>query len=108
MALAMTSPGVTENKAAEEGVLLKQQLRRQRRVEQAKALALIAPLFLFLLAVFVAPITILLARAVDNREVEATLQETAQALKGWPGDALPDEAAFAALVADFKNHPREE
>ena len=82
-------------------------LSREKRRAQAKALALIAPLFLFLLLVFVVPIALLLTRAVDNREVSNVLRATAATLAAWDGNDLPPEAAFAALVEDFRSNPRE-
>ena len=45
---------------------LKAQLRHRRWMERAKAIGLIAPLFLFLLVIFVVPIGLLLTRGIDN------------------------------------------
>ncbi|MGE0239009.1 MAG: hypothetical protein AB7S59_09855 [Parvibaculaceae bacterium] len=90
------------------GPSLVAEIGRERRRAQAKALALIAPLFLFLLLVFVVPIALLLTRAVDNREVSGVLRATAAALAGWDGKEVPPEAAFAALVEDFRGNPRED
>ena len=88
--------------------MLVARLSREKRRAQAKALALIAPLFLFLLLVFVVPIALLLTRAIDNREVAGVLRATASALADWDGKDVPPEAAFAALVADFRDKPRED
>jgi putative spermidine/putrescine transport system permease protein len=85
---------------------LKAGLRRIRRIEQLKALGLIAPLLLFLCAVFVVPIVLLLTRSIDNREVPATLTRTAQAMSSWDGAALPAPDVFAALLADLEAAPR--
>jgi putative spermidine/putrescine transport system permease protein len=85
----------------------KRRLARLHSIGRWKALALIAPLFLFLLAVFLVPIAILLTRAVDNREVSAVLPKTAAALAGRQGDDAPTEAAADALVADLRASPRE-
>jgi putative spermidine/putrescine transport system permease protein len=85
---------------------LKARLRSVQRVGKLKALALIAPLFVFLLVVFIAPITILLSRSVDNREVPAVLPNTASAIAGWNGNELPSDAVYAAFAADLQTAPR--
>jgi putative spermidine/putrescine transport system permease protein len=85
-----------------EGASLKRQLRRSRWLEQLKAMGLVAPLFLFLLATFVLPIGSLLTRGVIDPEVPQALPRVTQALAAWNGKDLPDEAAFAALIADMR------
>jgi putative spermidine/putrescine transport system permease protein len=92
---------------AEEQRAAKRRLAHLHSIGRWKALALIAPLFLFLLAVFVVPIAILLTRAVDNRQVSAVLPKTAVALAGRQGDDAPTAAAAEALVADLRASPRE-
>jgi putative spermidine/putrescine transport system permease protein len=91
---------------AEDRHALKKQLRRVQRIGKFKAVGLIAPLFVFLLVVFIAPIAILLTRSVDNREVPAVLGKTAAAIAGWDGKELPPEAVYAAFVADLDAAPR--
>jgi putative spermidine/putrescine transport system permease protein len=93
--------------AGDEQRAAKRRLARLHSIGRWKALALIAPLFLFLLAVFLVPIAILLTRAVDNREVAAVLPKTAAALAGRQGDDAPTAAAAEALVADLRASPRE-
>lgn len=85
-----------------EGAALKRQLRRSRRIEQLKSAALVAPLLLFLLATFVLPIGALLTRGVIDPEVPKVLPRVTAALAQWDGKDLPDEEAFAALVADMR------
>ena len=84
------------------GIPLKQKLKRAERRHKLKSMALVAPLFLFLLLSFVFPIGTLLYRSVDNPELPQTLPQTTAALADWSGKALPDETVFAALVADLK------
>jgi putative spermidine/putrescine transport system permease protein len=98
---------VLQAAAADEQRAAKRRLARLHSIGRWKALALIAPLFLFLLAVFLVPIAILLTRAVDNREVSAVLPKTAVALAGRQSDAAPTAAAADALVADLRASPRE-
>ncbi|MBP1315371.1 ABC transporter permease [Herbaspirillum huttiense F1] len=82
-----------------------QQLKRELRAAQTRkrlgALALIAPLAIFLLLTFVAPIVALLQRAIENPEVAATLPQTVAVLSKWDRkSALPDQA-FSALAEDL-------
>lgn len=84
------------------GVPLKEKLQRVERLEQAKTFALLAPLLLFIVVTFAAPITILLFRSIDNPEIAQNLPRTITALSRWDGQGLPDEAAFAAFAEDMK------
>jgi putative spermidine/putrescine transport system permease protein len=83
-------------------ISLKRLLRRSRRRQQLRSAALVAPLFLFLLATFIMPIGALLTRGVVDPEVAETLPRVSAALAQWDGKDLPDEAAFAALIADLR------
>lgn len=66
------------------------------------AAALVAPLLLFLLAVFVLPIGAFLLRAVQETDVAPVLPRSVAALSGWDGRALPGDAAHAALIEDLR------
>jgi putative spermidine/putrescine transport system permease protein len=77
-------------------------LRRVERRAQARALLLIAPLFLFLLVTFLAPIAMMLWRAVADTDVAAILPRTVAELGSWNGAALPAETAYAALTEDVR------
>lgn len=85
-----------------DGEPLAVQLKRQQRLKTVRALLLIAPLAVFLLAVFILPIAGLLKRAVDNPEVVGTLPHTVVALQDWNGKVVPGETAFAALARDLE------
>lgn len=82
-------------------VPLMMKLKRAERRQRLWSLALIAPLMLFLLLVFVVPIVAMLLRSIDNPEVIETLPRTVAALKKWDGKALPGEPVFAALSQDL-------
>ncbi len=71
--------------------------------EKVRSFALIAPLLIFVLITFVAPIGDMLLRSVENGIVADTLPKTVVALQEWdPGTGdVPDEAAFAALYDDL-------
>lgn len=66
------------------------------------AAALIAPLLLFLLLTFIAPIAAMLWRGVADPEVAPVLPRTLAALQDWDRKSVPDEAAFAALAEDLR------
>jgi len=80
--------------------------RRARRAgcgPKLSAALLVLPLLLFVLVAFAAPIAAMLARGLADPEVGPVLPRTLAALEGWNGAALPDDAAFAALVEDLRD-----
>src|SRR4051794_20994884 len=85
---------------------LKAQLRHRKWLECAKALGLIAPLFLFLLVIFVVPIGMLQTRGIDNGGAALILPRTRDALAAWSGDGAPADEAYDALEEDFKSSLR--
>ncbi|TCP62350.1 putative spermidine/putrescine transport system permease protein [Rhodovulum bhavnagarense] len=99
---------------AADGRPLKQSLKRALRAQKLRALMLIAPLLLFVLITFIAPIADMLFRSVENQIVSQTLPRTAQALEDWDstgGDMPPDDilAAFTydlVAAAERKDHTR--
>src|SRR5512140_652115 len=88
--------------SADSGALLRRALKKSARKEQLRAAALVLPLFLFLLACFVAPIGAMLARGITDRDVPQILPRVSAELAHWDGRDLPPEAAFAALVTDIR------
>lgn len=89
---------------AADGTPLKRSLNRALRREKLRALALIAPLLLFVLVTFIAPIADMLFRSVENSIVEETLPLTVAELQNWDATSgeAPGEAVYAALAVDFK------
>lgn len=86
-----------------DGIPLKVSLMRALRREKMRAMLLIAPLLLFVLLTFAAPIADMLFRSVENSIVSDTLPRTVEALADWDessGEA-PGEPVFAALHADL-------
>lgn len=65
------------------------------------AAALIAPLFVVVVASFIVPLLVTLWTAIGNPEVRQTLPRTSAALREWNGTGLPSEAAFAAASAEI-------
>ena len=97
---------------AADGTPLKKSLARALRMQKMRALMLVAPLLLFVLVTFIAPIADMLFRSVENQIVSDTMPLTTEALEDWDGEGLPGDAAFEAayydifLAAEQKNHTR--
>ena len=89
---------------AADGRPLKESLARALRRQKLRALALIAPLLLFILITFIAPIADMLWRSVENDLIPDTLRRTVTALQTWEPTqgVLPSEAVFAAMVKDLQ------
>ena len=89
---------------AADGTPLKKSLARALRRQKLRALLLIAPLLIFILLTFVAPIADMLFRSVENGIVPQTLPRTVVALRDWDASSgeAPGEAVFAALAEDLK------
>ncbi|PKP74352.1 MAG: ABC transporter permease [Alphaproteobacteria bacterium HGW-Alphaproteobacteria-6] len=96
--------GPTGPMLAADGTPLKRSLARSLRRQKLRALMLIAPLLVFVLVTFIAPIADMLFRSVENQIVSETLPETVLALRDWDAKAgsLPEEPVFAALAADLQ------
>ncbi|MEJ6391252.1 ABC transporter permease [Gymnodinialimonas ulvae] len=86
---------------AADGRPLKRSLARALRAQKLRALMLIAPLLIFILVTFIAPIVDMLFRSVENQIVSETLPRTVVALEEWDPSDAPDDATFAALAYDF-------
>jgi putative spermidine/putrescine transport system permease protein len=86
-----------------DGRPLKVSLARALRREKLRSLMLIAPLLLFILISFLAPIGDMLFRSVENSIVQDTLPTTVAALQNWDSESneLPGEEVYAALHADL-------
>ena len=81
---------------------LKAQLRRAERVRKLRAFALIAPLLLFLLVTFVAPILDMLRLSVFDSELSSVWPHVAHSIGGWTDRSKPPPpAVYDALVADL-------
>ncbi|MCR8548034.1 ABC transporter permease [Salipiger sp. P9] len=97
---------------AADGTPLKKSLARALRMQKMRALMLIAPLLLFVLVTFIAPIADMLFRSVENQIVSDTIPNTTAVLEEWDGEGLPPEAAFEAayydifLAAERKEHTK--
>ncbi|WP_300033192.1 ABC transporter permease [uncultured Roseobacter sp.] len=88
---------------AADGTPLKTSLNRALRRQKLRALMLIAPLLIFVLVTFIAPIADMLFRSIENQIVSDTLPRTTAELADWDGDSgeLPGPAIFESLYKDI-------
>lgn len=102
-AARITDAAHTGPMLAADGTPLKKSLNRALRVQKMRALALIAPLLIFVLLTFIAPIADMLFRSVENDIVSDTLPRTTSTLANWDehGTEIPDEPVFEALYKDL-------
>ena len=97
----MTDATQTGPVLAADGRPLKRSLARALRRQKMRALLLIAPLLLFIILTFIAPIVDMLFRSVENQIVSETLPRTVVELDAWDGTGLPTDDVYAALAYDF-------
>ncbi|RBI73995.1 ABC transporter permease [Roseovarius sp. TE539] len=86
-----------------DGTPLKRSLNRALRMQKMRALMLIAPLLIFVLVTFIAPIADMLFRSVENQIVGTTLPRTVESVSDWDAEAeeAPGEAVFEQLYYDM-------
>lgn len=85
-----------------QGGNLLRDLERAERRRRMKALALIAPLLLFLLVSFVLPIADMLRRSVVDTELAETWPRTARLAAAWDRRSDPTPEMFRALGQDIR------
>ena len=88
-------------KEAAERRKLKARLGRVERRHALRAMVLVAPMLVFLLLTFLAPIGGMLYRAVEDPEMVTVLPATAAALRAWDGAGPPPDAVFDTLVGEM-------
>ncbi len=69
---------------------------------QLRALGLVAPLLIFIVVTFVAPLGTMLLRSVYDPVVADILPETLELLEDWDGSELPPEAVYAAAAKEIE------
>ncbi|MGD9744604.1 MAG: ABC transporter permease [Dongiaceae bacterium] len=98
----MVSATVDQGVRTADGVPLKIKLQRAERARKLKAIALVLPLFLFIVITFAVPIGVMLFNAIYDPSIARLMPKTSAVLAEWDGQDLPPEAAFAAVVEDMK------
>jgi putative spermidine/putrescine transport system permease protein len=82
--------------------ILSRQLHQSNRPRRLASLALVLPLFVFLVFSYGFPIGTMLWQSVSDKEVGLALRDTLASLASWDGRSLPDEITFRALASDIK------
>jgi putative spermidine/putrescine transport system permease protein len=97
------TPEQTGPMLAADGTPLKRSLNRSLRRQKLSALLLIAPLLIFILITFIAPIADMLFRSVENQIVSDTLPRTTQTLSDWDSESgeTPGAPVYKALYEDL-------
>jgi len=91
----------SEKILSSDGTPLEVSLKKAERKNKLKAVLLVAPLFLFILIVYVFPIGDMLFRSVDDRMITKMLPKTFKAMESWDGTDLPDEPVYKGLYEDL-------
>ena len=84
-----------------DGLPLEVSLKKAERKNKLKAVALVAPLFLFILIIYIFPIGDMLFRSVDDRMITKMLPKTFAAMEKWDGKDLPDEPVYKGIYEDL-------
>jgi putative spermidine/putrescine transport system permease protein len=74
---------------------------RSQRTGQIRAAALIAPLLIFLLLVYIGPVAKLLSLSFIDNEVGRSLPSTISSLKGWSSGMPVPTSTYVALAKDL-------
>ncbi|HBR59760.1 MAG TPA: ABC transporter permease [Deltaproteobacteria bacterium] len=87
-----------------DGTPLKISLARAQRRSKIVAFMMVFPLLFFITIAFIGPIADMLMLSIDNTIVKEILPKSTEDLQSWDeySGELPDEAVFAAIVADIK------
>ena len=91
----------TEQILSSDGLPLEVSLKKAERRNKIRAILLVAPLFLFILIIYVFPIGEMLFRSIDDRKISGMLPKTFKAMEKWDAQDLPEEPVYAALYEDL-------
>ena len=91
---------------AQDNKLLRDHKRAERR-RRLTALALVAPLFLFLLVSFALPIADMLRRSFVDNELSEVWPRTAELVRAWDRRSDPTPAMFQALGEEIQQSARQ-
>jgi putative spermidine/putrescine transport system permease protein len=80
---------------------LRAALRRGELRRSLRAAALLAPLTVFMVVCFFAPIALLLARGFTDHEVSKAWPATAEALREWHGAGSPDATIIHTFIEEL-------
>ncbi len=84
-----------------DGVPLRIKLRRAERMRKVWAIALVAPLFLFLVGGFIVPIISLLVLSVEDPDLTEGFPRTAEMFSEWDGEGYPPPEAMITFAEEL-------
>lgn len=96
-----TNQGILNANNTELSVSEQVQERRNLRKRKYVALALVAPLLLFIVFSFVAPIASMLYRSIYNPDVIQMIPQTTVALSAWDGQDTPDNKVLSLMALEL-------
>mgnify|MGYP000016808044 FL=1 len=86
-----------------DGVPLKESLRKSLRRSKIRSFLLLLPPLLFLLIMFVTPIGSLLSRSIDDININRVFPQTFAQYELWEDKStIPSEEMFAAVINDIR------
>ena len=86
-----------------EGIPLKVSLQKSERKNKIRAFLLVLPLLAFILVTFLVPIGDMLARSIDDRQINTVFPKTFEVYKKWDRQGLPSEELYATMFFEVKN-----
>ena len=86
-----------------DGIPLKVSLKKAERINKIRAFLLVLPLLAFILITFLVPIGDMLARSVDDRQINTVFPKTFEVYKKWDRQGLPPEEVYKTMFFELKN-----
>jgi len=86
-----------------DGIPLKVSLKKSERKNKIRAFLLVAPLLVFILVTFLIPIGDMLARSIDDRQINTVFPKTFEVYKKWDRQDLPSEELYKTMFFEVKN-----
>ena len=84
-----------------DGIPLKISLKKSERRNKIKAFLLVLPLLAFISITFVFPIFDMLARSVDDKQINTVFPKTFEVFKKWDQKDLPSEELYASMFNEI-------
>ena len=86
-----------------DGIPLKVSLKKAERINKIRAFLLVSPLLIFILVTFLVPIGDMLARSVDDRQINTVFPKTFEVYQKWDRQDLPSEEVYKTMFFELKN-----
>ena len=86
-----------------DGIPLKVSLKKAERINKIRAFLLVLPLLAFIIITFLVPIGDMLARSVDDRQINTVFPKTFEVYKKWDRQGLPSEEVYKTMFFEVKN-----